>query len=368
MEKNNKFLIIFYALLFVGIFIGLQYIDLSLEKPDGQLNLAPIPLSNISITKIVDIETKNFYTILSDVENYPRVLPKNILSVNKIEEINSSLVYEITVIEKGIKSTLLIKQDFFPYEKQILTVIDGDAKNTIISQTFQSQGNSTKLITDVEIKLSGVLTGFGFLPQTNVNHAMNTILSSFVEYSIVKTQNEKIIDDLYRDILKRPVDREGLLYFVSLLKQNKTTPEEIKQNLYDSEEYRSTFLSNDLKNIDELSSETKDIVHDLYNIILRRNADSEGLQHFGSLLESEKFLKKYVRDELLYSTEFASLPVDTRSLDIISRNTQNIINSTNYKLFDTYAEKKIIRVFGIFLESEEMTLDEVKIFLNNYNN
>ncbi|RZD41110.1 MAG: hypothetical protein CXT78_11580 [Thaumarchaeota archaeon] len=162
MEKNNKFLIIFYALLFVGIFIGLQYIDLSLEKPDGQLNLAPIPLSNISITKIVDIETKNFYTILSDVENYPRVLPKNILSVNKIEEINSSLVYEITVIEKGIKSTLLIKQDFFPYEKQILTVIDGDAKNTIISQTFQSQGNSTKLITDVEIKLSGVYNTFKF--------------------------------------------------------------------------------------------------------------------------------------------------------------------------------------------------------------
>ena len=65
----------------------------------------------------------------------------------------------------------MINHDFFPYEKQILTVIDGDAKNTVISQTFQNQGNSTKIITDIEIKLSGVLTPFGFIPQHNFEHA-----------------------------------------------------------------------------------------------------------------------------------------------------------------------------------------------------
>ena len=365
MEKNDKFLLIFYVLLGVGVFFGLLSIDSSLEKPAGPLNLAPIPLSSISITKVVDIETEKFFTILADVENYPRVLPKNVLSVNKIEERNSSLVYEIIVVEKGIKTTLLIKQDFFPYEKQILTVIDGDAKNTVISQTFENQGNSTKLITDIEIELSGILTGFGFIPQSNFNHAMDTILSNFVEYSIVKTQNEKIVDNLYRDILKRPADQEGLLYFTALLEQNTITPEKIKMELYNSEEYTSTFLSSDLKNIKELTPETKDTIHDLYNIILQRNADSEGLQYFGSLLESEKFSKKDIRVELLKSPEFASLPVDTRSLDIISKDTQNIINFTNYELFDKYAERKIIRVFGIFLESELMTLDEIKIFLLN---
>lgn len=368
MEKNDKFLLIFYVLLGIGIIFGLYSIDSSLEKPIGPLNLAPIPLPNISITKIVEIETEKIYTILSDVENYPRILPKNVLSVNKIEETNSSLVYEIVVVEKGIKSTLLIKQDFFPYEKQILTVIDGDAKNTVITQKFQNQGNSTKLTTDIEIELSGVLTGFGFLPQSNVNHAMNTILSSFVEYSVEKTQNEKIVDDLYRDILKRPADQEGLSYFTSLLEQNKITPEEIKIKLYDSEEYNSTFLSSDLKNIDELSDDTKNTVNELYEIILRRNADPEGLQYFGSLLESEKFSKSDIRNELLKSSEFASLPVDTRSLDVISKENQNIINSTHYELFGKYAEKKTIQVFGIFLESGSMSMDEIKIFLlNNFN-
>ena len=63
MEKNDKLILIFYVLLGLGIIFGLYTIDSSLEKPSGSLNLAPIPLSNISITKIVDIETDFLYTI-----------------------------------------------------------------------------------------------------------------------------------------------------------------------------------------------------------------------------------------------------------------------------------------------------------------
>lgn len=369
MEKNDKFLVVFYVLLGVGVIFGLYSIDSSLEKPIGPLNLAPIPLSNISITKVIDIKTENFYTILSDVENYPRVLPKNVLSVNKIEETNSLLVYEITIVEKGIKSTLLIKQDFFPYEKQILTVVDGDAKNTIITQKFQNQGNSTKLITDIEIELSGVLTAFGFLPQSNVNHAMNTILTSFVEYSIEKTQNEKIVDDLYRDILKRPADQEGLSHFTSLLEQNKIIPEEIKMKLYNSEEYHSTFLSSDLKNIDELSNETKNTINELYEIILRRIADPKGLQYFGSYLENGKMTLSEIRNAILISDEFNSLPVETRELNktYMSNESWQIVNQTYYEIHDKYPDKKIVRAYGIFFEKGTLTLNDIKELFKKIN-
>jgi ribosome-associated toxin RatA of RatAB toxin-antitoxin module len=361
MEKNDKLLLIFYVLLGIGVIFGLYSIDSSLEKPSGPLNLAPIPLSNISISKIVDIETEVFYTILSDVENYPRILPKNILSINKIEETNSSLVYEITIVEKGIQSTLLIKQDFFPYEKQILTVIDGDAKNTIITQKFQKQDNSTKLITDVEIKLSGILTGFGFLPESNVIHAMNTILSSFIQYSIEKTQNEKIVDDLYRDILKRPADKEGLLNFTSLLKQNKITPEEIKIELYKSEEYDSTFVLNNLKNISELSDETIDSINDLYEIILRRSADTNGLQHFGSYLENNQMTLSEILNSILLSDEFRSLPAETRELDetYMSNEYWQIVNQTSYDINGKYPNKKIVRAYGIFFEKGILDLNDI---------
>ena len=212
------------------------------------------------------------------------------------------------------------------------------------------------------------MTAFGFIPQYNAEHAMNTVLSSFIEYSIDKSNNEKIVDNIYRDILKRPADQNGLNNFVTLLDQKKITIEEIRIEIYNSEEYQNTFVSSDFKNISELSLETKNTINDLYNKILRRDADPEGLRYFGSLLESEKSSKKIIRDELLRSSEFISLPVETRNLDIISKDTQNIINSTNYELFDKKAEDKLIRIFGIFLESNEMTLDEIIEFLKYYEN
>ena len=47
-------------------------------------------------------------------------------------------------------------------------------------------------------------------------------------YATEKTKNERIVDDLYREILKRPADQEGLDYFTALLEKNEITPELIK--------------------------------------------------------------------------------------------------------------------------------------------
>ena len=401
MKKNDKYLLIFYVLIAGGSFVGLLYMDSSLEKPVGPLKIIPTPLSNIIITKIVDVETETIFTIMSDVENYPYVLPKNVVSVNKLEETNSSLNYEITVIEKGIKTTLLVRHDLFPYDKQILTIIDGDAKNTTIHQKFQNQGNSTKLTTDVKIELSGILTPFQFIPQHNFHNGMDTVLSEFVTYSLEKSENEKIVDDIYRDILNRPADQEALFYFTTLLEKNEITPEEIKTALYDSEEYNSTLQ---LKGLDELTDETKEIIDEFYQITLRRGADHEGMQHFGSLLEYEKITELEIITQLLKSTEFQGVANETRSFDIISKENMDIIINTYFETTgkdadlivagihesldrqfaerphaseEDYLEKKdkgillwahsdkLIYALAVFLESETITVDEIKEFLLN---
>ena len=401
MKKNDKYLLIFYVLIAGGIFVGLLYMDSSLEKPVGPLNIIPTSLSNINITKMVDVETEKIFTIMSDVENYPHILPKNVLSVNKLEETNSSLNYEITVIEKGIKTTLLVRHDLFPYDEQILTITEGDAKNTTIHQKFQNQGDSTKLTTDVKIELSGILTPFQFIPQHNFHNGMDTILSEFVTYSLEKSENEKIVDDIYRDILKRPADQEALFYFTTLLEKNEITPEEIKTALYDSEEYDSTLQ---LKGLDELTDETKETIDEFYQITLRRSADHEGMQHFGSLLEYEKITELEIITQLLKSTEFHGLPQESRNFNIISKENMDIIINTYFETTgkdadlivagihesldrqlaerphtseEDYLEKKdkgillwahsdkLIYALAVFLESETITVDEIKEFLLN---
>ena len=415
MKKNDKYLLVFYALLVVGIFAGWLYLDSSLEKPVGPLNIVPNPLSNINIVKVVDVETERIFTIMSDVENYPYVLPKNVLSVNKLEETDSSLVYEITFQEKGVQGTVVVRHDLFPYDEQIITVIEGDAKNTVIHQKFQSQDDSTKLITDIEINLSGILTPFQYIPLANFTNAMNTVLSSFADYAVEKTENEKIVDNLYREILKRPADQEGLDYFTALLEKNEITPKLIKTELYTSEEYIISYV----KNLDELTDETKNTINELYEITLRRGADDTAMQHFGTLLESERFNEVYIITELLTSSEFASLPVETRSFDTISKDNIDMIKTVYFEITGKDAAKlaedinkslthlfsyspgdfcpstaspnydptcvpeeellkkqsmgillwmhsdKLIYALVNFLESETMTIDEIKEFLLN---
>ena len=56
--------------------------------------------------------------------------------------------------------------------------------------------------------------------------------------------------------------------------------------------------------MDELSKNSKKQVNDLYLEILGRDADLEGLQHFGSLIEIEKMTSKELRDALLNSEEY----------------------------------------------------------------
>jgi hypothetical protein len=47
---------------------------------------------------------------------------------------------------------------------------------------------------------------------------------------------EKTVDDLYREILLRPADREGLMHFSSLLEDGKITEDGLRELLLNSEE------------------------------------------------------------------------------------------------------------------------------------
>jgi carbon monoxide dehydrogenase subunit G len=347
-------------MLFVGIFGTTIYIDSTLDRPYGPLNLTPLQLSTLSYSKTVDVDKEIIFDVFSDIENYSNILPNNIEYVNNISEKLS--IYDISLIEAGIKTNLTFEHMIEGYDKQIIKVTDGDAQGTTITQIFESLGNSTKISINIDLKTRGILTPFAYLPQHNANHAIDTIVRTFVDYSNRSyTQNEKIVDDLYREILERPVDPPGLAKFSLLLDEGSISLDEIRNILINSEEYTSKFLLSDLKDISEINIKTKNFLDEIYDITLRRDIDSQALQYFGSALENNKMSKKHITIELLTSKEFNSLPIETREINETYQLNENwqIINQTAYEINGKYPSKKIVRAYGIFFEKEIIEINDI---------
>ena len=267
-QKTDKIIIIFYIFLAISFTIGISYITSTFDTTEHLIEF-PQPVTELQITKIVDVNQEEAFLIMTDVKNYPKILPRNIISVNIINQIDNSVLAEYEVIEHGIHTKLLANHTMYPYDKHIIEVMDGDAKGTKLIQDFTvintpvgdiggitnlflqglsqteiaklSECNSpfdecTRIDSQVELNLEGLLSPFSYLPKRNLDHASNTVITSFTNYMEIKTKNEKIIDDLYREILLRPADTGAFEYWGSLLENEKITKLELRKSILKSEE------------------------------------------------------------------------------------------------------------------------------------
>ncbi len=137
----------------------------------------------IQVTHILDIERKKLFDTMADLENYPTIFPNNILSVNIINQSENIIFAEEKLSEAGITTKIIVKHTILPYEKHIVTIMDGDAQNTTIIITFEDFNLSTKLNVKTNMSLKGILIPFGFLPQNNLESAINTVIFGFADYA-----------------------------------------------------------------------------------------------------------------------------------------------------------------------------------------
>ena len=163
--------------------------------------------------------------------------------------------------------------------------------------------------------MKGVTSIIAFLPEANLVHAMNTVISHFVEYSKYDVY-EITVDTIYQEILDRQADEESLLHFSTLLRDGQITEQDIRFALLNSEE-----IATKQKTIDQLNEETINVINDLYEKILLREVDPEGLVYFGNLFESGMTSDK-IRVMLLESDEGKSIstihPVRGKITDVYS--------------------------------------------------
>ena len=300
MNKTDKIIIIFYV--FLGSSFGLYVLTYDTGLDESLLEVVtPKKITEFETSRLVDVPNNRIFDVMSDIENFPNVIPKNVIYVNILDKTDNVVTAEEELSEAGIKTKLLVKHTIKPYSEHIIEIIDGDAEGTTITQYFEPIGSQTKLTTNVNLNVKGVTSIVSFLPKTNLVHAINTVISHFVEYSKYDVY-ERTVDALYQEILDRPADEEGLSHFSPLLRDGQITEQDIRSTLFNSEER----VSMQIKTIDELNEETINVINDLYEKILLREPDPEGLLYFGNLFESGSTSDE-IRTMLLESDEAQTL-------------------------------------------------------------
>ena len=311
MKKSDKKILAFYVCLGISMLAAFAYFDSLYERPHIDLQLATDPIKRISFENIIDtVSHASMYEVITDVENYPKVLPENILSVKILDRTNNSITAEEKIREHIIQSTLTVKHSFVPMEKHTIEILDGDAKGTIITQNFeifQPEG-SLKITTDVELDLKGIFSFVGFLPTSSIQHAVDTTIDEFAIFATKKSdlsENEFVIELLYREVLSRQADPDGMKFYLQMLEEGHMTIDDIKNSLMKSDEYQTLLVENRISSIDEFNPETIKTIDDLYLEILGRSADLHGMLYYGSLLESGEITIEELRQELLDSEEYS---------------------------------------------------------------
>jgi len=119
---------------------------------------------NTSFVMMVDADKRELFDLMADIENYPKILSDNYISVFIKNQTNNSIFTNEVITERGIQSTLNVKHTILPYDYHIIEILDGDAKDTKITIIFEENGSETKLTINTEIHARGKFIPFAYLP------------------------------------------------------------------------------------------------------------------------------------------------------------------------------------------------------------
>lgn len=359
-KKNDKIIIVFYIFLIISFASGIFYTSTNFEnlpKPDWVIK----QLTIIEFEKTLEIDQEKLFLTMSDIENYPKILPKNFVSVNILENNENIIIAEEEIQEKGIRSKFLVKHTLVPYEQHILEILDGDAKGTRISQIYSADGELTTLKTTIDINFKGLLTPFSYLPESNVRHGMNTVITSFYDYAKgYDTLEKNQIDNLYREILLRPADKQGLEYYSKLLETNQININDIRIELSNSKEAKYIIKPSELKKISELENDTIDEINEIYKKILQREVDEQGLEHYGTLLELKKLSIKEIEETLFNSEEALSIRISLPNM--------KLVDDLHVNMTGKHADWETLYYYVDLIEQKNISSDEIeKLMLENLN-
>jgi len=138
-------------------------------------------LPNFSLEKIVNTKREAVYEILSNYENYQKLIPQHFPSV-RVRSVRGN----VSVVEEHMNlgdKELLIMAKHVTEEPTLheIFVIGGDAKGSYIKQQFIEIPEGTKIIVDVDLKLKGKMKISNMFGKSKFEQDYTKILDDFVK-------------------------------------------------------------------------------------------------------------------------------------------------------------------------------------------
>ena len=138
-------------------------------------------MSKFSLEKIVHAKRETVYEILSNYENYQKLIPQHFPSV-RVRSVRENISVVEEHMNLGDKELVIMAKHVT--EKPVLHevfVIGGDAKGSRIKQQFIEISEGTKIIVDVDLKLKGKMKMSSMFGKNKFEEDYSKILDDFIK-------------------------------------------------------------------------------------------------------------------------------------------------------------------------------------------
>ena len=138
-------------------------------------------MPKFSLEKIVHAKRETVYEILSNYENYQKLIPQHFPSV-RVRSVRENISVVEEHMNLGDKELVIMAKHVT--EKPVLHevfVIGGDAKGSRIKQQFIEISEGTKIIVDVDLKLKGKMKMSSMFGKNKFEEDYSKILDDFIK-------------------------------------------------------------------------------------------------------------------------------------------------------------------------------------------
>jgi len=138
-------------------------------------------MPKVKVEKIIKAERGKVFSTITDFENLPSKLPEFFKSIKVVSKEGNTIVTEESAKMAGRDITQTTKHVLTPPERHEVFILDGDAKDSHIVETYESVSDGTKVTVDGDFNLAGKLKLVGFLAKGKIEKSIGEVIDALAK-------------------------------------------------------------------------------------------------------------------------------------------------------------------------------------------